>query len=280
MSLSIEINGVSVNVTQGAGGMYFFQMAHMLRAAGLPEGLGFAMWAGADKSGYGMMSLDGVSMGHPVRFITIEGYRAYVGRMRARVESGSMEAGRRRNMKMYLQSLERCLSTCEDWVRARESGAADGRFDQVLDVSTEPDFIGESAFMGELAPMGPEPAEESEPSEGPEPSKDSAACSARRVFTEGPVPDAMMAALLAKLPLLCDIFGIGPELSREEQLLRLLWLMAFHDRERIVSPAWKNPDSCSFRLHLPAGRTVEAAPLWDGHLCRDVEDLVKAAMLG
>lgn len=53
MSLSIEVNGVPVNVTRDAGGTYFFQMSHMLRTAALPEGFGFAMWAGADKSGHG-----------------------------------------------------------------------------------------------------------------------------------------------------------------------------------------------------------------------------------
>lgn len=284
MSLSIEINGVPVNVTQGAGGAYFFQMAHMLRAAGLPEGLGFAMWAGANKSGYGTMSLDGVSMGHPVRFISVAGYWAYVARMRDRAESGSMDAKRRKDMRTYLRSLERCLSICEDWIRAREPVAEPGSREEPEPVKA-PEPVEDPGPVEESEPAeGSEPESTGEPAPvaepGPDPFGSAGEGPVRGPITEGPVPDAMMAALSAKLPLLCGIFGIGPELSREEQLLRILWLMAFHGRETMVSPAWEHSAPYGFRPVLPAGQMTEAAPLWGGHTSRDVEDLVKAAMLG
>lgn len=310
--MSIEINGVNVNVTTGEDGEYYFQMSHMLRAAGIPDGLGATVWSSVNESGYGMMSSDGVKSGHPARFINIRGYRAYIVRMRVRIASGFMDSRWRRNMKQYLRSLERCLVICEAWISAGESVGPDGPASGVAGAvdetgivscdlgSTEepvsveelvPDFApAEDPFAMEESPLAEEleTAEDPWSIEDPEPVVNSSSNPSgnhgsgivRTLFAEGPVPDAMMASLSAKLPLLCGTFGISSELSREEQLLRIVWLLSFRSRDNVTSPVRDGSDSCRFRSLLSEEQMAEAASLWDGHFWCDVEDLVKAAMLG
>lgn len=93
--------------------------------------------------------------------------------------------------------------------------------------------------------------------------QESGDCSARRSMVPGGSGAGLMVkALLERLPLLCMVFGISPDLGREEQLAWIIWLLLFRDET----------------VDDPDKGTADASFLWRGRDWCSVSRLVGAAM--